>query len=198
MRYGIDIDGVLANFGGQVIRVGNELWPGKFPEGYRPDNWNYEGYLTKEEWNRVWAAIDVTPHFWEGLKPEPGLTELRRAVACYPNNINDEIYFITARRVTTGDSPLVQSAAWLNRFGLWPRQGYSTIIPVAEPKNKIDLFKGLGLKFMLDDYSPMVEELNKSVEGMHAYVLDQPWNRYAKELPRVYSVAEYLEVIHKS
>lgn len=195
MRYGIDIDGVLANFGAQVVRVGNQLWPGKFPPNYRPDNWDYEGYLTKTEWKQVWGVIDITPHFWEDLEEEPGAVELLRALSIYHRSIHDEVYFITARRTTIGDSPLVQSAAWLNRKGLWPRRGFSTIIPVAEPKNKAELFRGLGLKFFLDDYAPTVAELN-TLDGVQAYVLDQPWNRYATELPRVYSVAEYIEIIH--
>lgn len=189
MRFGIDLDGVLGNFGAEVVAVGNRLWPGKFPLGYVPDNWDYEGYLTKNEWDQVWAAIKATPYFWENETNLPGLLELQ-----YGMKKDDEIFFITARATTTGEPPSVQSARWLHYRSLWPRAGYSSVLQVGDPKYKQDLFRGLKLTFMLDDYAPTVEQLNQ-IEGMHAFVLDQPWNRYAKELPRVFSVTEYLEKI---
>jgi hypothetical protein len=202
MRFGIDLDGVLANFGAKVVEIGNKRWPGKFPKDYVPDNWNYEGYLTKEEWAQIWIDIKATPHFWGTLAELPGLVDLQRAVNLYPQSLHDEIYFITAREKTYGDSPLVQSAEWLSIYGLYPRQGHSVVIPVAASKEKAFLFRALGVKFMLDDYAPTVEALNNIKDDddqqfMQAYVLDQPWNRYAKDLPRVFSVEEYLKTIHE-
>lgn len=210
MRYAIDLDGVLANFGARVIEAANSIWPGKIPPGFVPSNWDYVGTLTPEEWKEVWAKIKSTPYLWEAEPPAPGVEELRDFLISRnrentdPLSIThvDEIYFITARAVTVGESPMVQTAKWLARFGLWPRNGYSTVIPVAEAEHKKQLFQGLGLKFMLDDYAPTVEALNsiKDKEGnqfMRAYVLDQPWNRYATDLPRVFSVTEYLDTIHK-
>lgn len=193
MKYGIDLDGVIADFGGEVVKIGNTLWPGKFPIGYVPDNWNYEGYLTKDEWDQVWAAIDMTPDFWRNEKSMDGMLHLRDHLFY---NHSDEVYFITARRQTMGDSPMVQSADWLTQRGLFPRQGHSTVIAVEEAKHKKDLFRSLGIHSFLDDYAPTVEQLNSlNADGfeMHAYILDQPWNRYMKDQPRVFSVAEYLQ-----
>jgi hypothetical protein len=185
MKIGIDIDGVLANFGEAVITAANSLWPGKLPLDFVPDNWDYEGQLTKEEWKEVWVKIKTTEKFWMMLRPTDGAYELRTGLD------DEEVYFITARAQTVGASPLVQSSRWLKQQRLWPRYGYSTILTVSDSKYKKLLVQGLGLKYMLDDYAPTVKELNE-IEGMHAFVLDQPWNRYATELPRVYSVAEYL------
>lgn len=204
MKFGIDLDGVLGNFGVRVIEAANKLWPGKIAPNFVPDNWDYVGTLTPEEWKEVWAVIKATPYFWEDEPPTTGVEELqdflnarmRETANAFAAPNRDEIFFITARAVTKGDSPLVQTSRWLEHYGLWPRNGFSTVIPVAEAKHKKQLFEGLGLKFMLDDYAPTVEELNK-IEGMHAFVLDQPWNRYMKHLPRVYSVTEYLDTIRK-
>ena len=191
MRFGIDLDGVLADFGEKVVTIGNQLWPGKFPPGYVPDNWDYEGHLTKEEWKEVWAVIKTTPYFWEDEIPMPGVTDLREGV-----RPDDEIFFITARARTVGEPPSVQSILWLHEQGLWPRAGYSHVIAVEDPKHKQDLFRALKLQFMLDDYAPTVEQLNQ-IEGMHVFLFDRPWNHYAAELPRVFSVSEYLNTIRK-
>lgn len=196
MRYGMDLDGVVANFGRAVIKAANSLWPGKMAEDFVPDNWDYVGTLTKEEWKLVWAVIKTTPRFWLGLEATTGASELRVGSTSKWGPNEDEIYFVTARTQTIGESPLVQSAIWLSCEGLWPRGGRSTVIPVAEAKHKKDLFRGLGLKYMLDDYAPTVQDLNE-IEGMHAFVMDQPWNHYATELPRVFSVAEYLSTIRE-
>jgi 5' nucleotidase, deoxy (Pyrimidine), cytosolic type C protein (NT5C) len=198
MRFGIDLDGVLADFGGRVVEIGNKLWPGKFPPGYVLNNWNYEGYLNGEEWAQVWAAIKATPNFWIDESNMPGVDDLQNYLALQPN---DEVFFITARATTIGAGPLPQSCAWLNARGLYPRGGYSVVLPVADASDKKQLFRGLGIQYMLDDYAPTVEQLN-SIEKMGkfemcAFVLDQPWNRYASNLPRVYSVQEYLNVIHQ-
>jgi len=189
MRFGIDLDGVLGNFGARVIEVANSIWPGKLSPDFVPDNWNYVGVLTDEEWDQIWARIKAIPHFWLDEQPMVGVEELRALL-----RPTDEVFFITARMPTVGAPPLVQSAQWLQGQGLWPREGYSVVLPVLDAKHKKDLFQGLKLSFMLDDYVPTVEQLNH-IPGMRAYVLDQPWNRYAKELPRVYSVAEYLHKV---
>lgn len=193
MRFGIDLDGCIANFTASVVAIGNSLWPGKFPPSYVPENWNYEGYLTDVEWAQIWTVIKDTPYFWENETEMDGVAQLRNGIT-----LPDEVFFITARATTKGEPPAVQSARWLHHRHLWPRAGYSTVLQVEEPKNKQDLFRALKIKFMLDDYAPTVQQLNQiEIDGepVRAFVLDQPWNRYATELPRVFSVTEYLNKI---
>jgi hypothetical protein len=196
MKFGIDLDGVLCNFGARVIEAANVLWPGKLAPDYVPLDWNYTGVLNKEEWAQVWDYIKSRQYFWEDVPKMSGVAELQDFLMrrTNPEEKRDEIFFVTARAVTRGDGPLPQSSHWLQIHGLWPRDGFSTVIPVADSTQKKDLFRGLGVRYMLDDYAPTVAELNQ-IEGMHAFVLDQPWNQYATELPRVYSVIEYLETI---
>lgn len=193
MRFAIDLDGVLFNFTARIITVANTLWPGRLRANFVPDNWDYVGTFTKEEWVEIWAQVKKTQDFWLDSPPLPGLDELWRYLN-RPNNSQDEVFFVTSRAATVGYSPLVQTSQCLNAYGLWPRNGQSVVLCVADPKHKQDLFRGLGLKFMLDDYAPTIEQLNQ-IDGMRAFVLDQPYNRYAKDLPRVYSVTEYLDTI---
>ena len=205
MRFGIDLDGVLGDFGAEVVKVGNSLWPGKFPIGFVPDNWDYEGFLTAGEWAQIWVKIKSTPYFWNDESALVGVEELQNYLNPEPIQIGpntwrstlqreDEIFFVTARAVTVGDSPLVQSSHWLQSYGLWPRDGRSVVLPVADASHKADLIKALDIPYFLDDYAPTVDNLNR-IESIQAYVLDQPWNRYASHLPRVFSVAEYLDTI---
>jgi hypothetical protein len=195
LRFGLDLDGVLANFGAQVISAANRLWPNKMPEDYVPDNWDYADVLNKEDWKAVWAEIKATPDFWLDEKEQGnGVEELRD----FLDYNTAEVYFITSRAETVGDSVLVQSSQWLsNRRRLWPRNGYSTVIPVADPKKKRDVIEALKLPFMLDDYAVTVEGL-QTLKTTKTYLLDQPWNRYAAHLPRVFSVKEYLEIVVKN
>jgi hypothetical protein len=193
MRFAIDLDGVLSNFTARVISVANTLWPGRLRSDFVPDNWDYVGTFTKEEWDKIWAQIKNTPNFWLDAPPLSGVEDLWHYLE-RPNNGSDEVFFVTSRAVTVGYSPQVQSSQWLNTLGLWPRKGRSVVLCVADAKHKQDLFRGLGLKFMLDDFAPTVYQLNE-IDGMHAFVLDQPYNQHAKDLPRVYSVTEYLDTI---
>lgn len=193
MRFAVDIDGVLANFTARIAAVANTIWPGRLRENFVPRDWNYTGIFTKEEWVQVWNQIKITPRFWFDAPPLSGVEELWHYFG-QPKNMKDEVFFITSRVATIGNSPLVQSAEWLSGYGLWPRRGLSVVLTVADPEYKQNLFQGLGLQFMLDDYAPTVEQLNK-IDRMHAFVFDQPWNRYARDLPRVCSVTEYLEII---
>lgn len=211
MRFGIDLDGVLANFTENVVDIANRLWPGKLPRGFVPRDWNYTGDLTSEEMSAIFKEIAVTPYFWENESELSGTEDLADYLRNerYRHNLSsdvaspenqekrDQIYFVTARMATVGNPPLVQSAHWLAGRGFWPRNGFSTVIPVEHAKHKKDLFRGLGLNFMLDDYAPTVRELN-GIEGMHAFVLDQPWNQKEnQDLPRVFSVAEYLDEVNR-
>jgi len=189
MRFAIDMDGVVSNFHASLIDVANVIWPGRFPKSFVPDSWLYEGHLTELELNQVMSAIHHVPYFWENQTPLPGMEELRAGLLP-----KDEAVFITARADTKGEPATVQTAKWLHYRQLWPRGGYSSVIRVEDPAHKKDLFRALKLTNFLDDYAPTVEELNQ-IEGVQAFVFDQPWNRHATELPRVSSVTEYLAKI---
>jgi hypothetical protein len=194
MKFGIDLDGVFVRFDIKVAEIANKLWPGKLPWDYVPQDWNYTGVLSTDDWDKIWVEIKQTPNFWGTLR---GYVENVHALQGFFNyNPSFDAYFITSRVETVGDSPLAQSFQWLQERYLAPRNGHSAVIAVSDAKMKASVIQALKIPYFLDDYAPTVEQLN-NLEGFrpHAMVLDRPWNRYATSLPRVYSVAEYLKIV---
>ena len=188
MKFGIDIDGVLANFTGAFNSIVNSIWPGRMPGNYVWEDWNCAKYITPDEMKQVWRIVKDTPYFWENLSSLSGVTELQQTLT-----VKDEVYFITSRGDTVGEPASVQSARWLHHRGLWPRAGYSTVLRVEHPHQKVDLLNTLGITFYLDDYSVTIDQV-KDIYGMHEYLLDYPHNR-AYKTDRVHSVSEYIEKI---
>jgi hypothetical protein len=191
LRFGIDLDGVFGDFGARVKVVANILWPGRLPADYIPTNWDYTDVFTKEDWNEVWRIIKSTPDFWFYEEDYPAAVKAMRDFIT--DNDDLEVYYITSRANTAGDSVLRQSYHWLHNRDLF-RDGRMSLIPVQDAKHKEAVCAALKLPLMLDDYAPTVQKL-QGVEGMQAYLLDQPWNRYATHLPRLFSVHEYLDVV---
>lgn len=191
MKFGIDLDGVLADFTSAVIVVANRLWPNKLPIGYVPVDWNYKGVLTEQEWDMVWAELMRTENLWLNLPSLVGVAQLQVFLAYHPEA---NIHFITSRCDTKGLSAIVQCTSWLEQRRLWPRFDRSLVTPVQHASEKIDIIKNTKLPFFLDDYGPTVESLQGITK---AYLLDAPYNQ-KYDLPRVSSVAEYLYEIEKS
>ena len=191
IRFGIDLDGVLGDFTSEVVAVANSLWPGKMPPGYKPDNWDYQGVLTKEEWNQVWGVLIDTENLWLKEEELSGARELQQFLKEYPFS---EVYFVTARAETKGMSVLMQSTRWLEERGLWPRWDRSFVIPVKHANEKIKILNDLMIPFFLDDHAPTIQALQALPNMRGAYLLDELHNRYAS-LPRVTSVTEYLDIV---
>lgn len=193
MKFGLDLDGVLGNFTAEVIRAANSLWPNKIPVGYSPDNWDYQGALTSEEWKQVWTALIDTENLWLNEQELIGVSHLQKFLKKHPLA---EVYFITSRAETKGMSVLVQSTQWLEQRGLWSRFNRSTVIPVKRPSDKIQVLEDFNIPFFLDDHAPTISVIQK-LSNTKAYVLDELHNQYAKFLPRVKSVEEYLQIVER-
>ena len=184
---------MVANFGYGVIKSANKLWPGKLSIDYVPHNWDYTDVFTKEDWQKVWADIKNTNQFWSTL---PGYAENILPVQSFLWEPGcPDVYYITSRATTVGDSVQRQSYHWLNNVGIF-RPGVTSIIPVSDPAHKNQFMQALKIKFSLDDYGPTVVQCNCNNEHT-AYLLDRPWNRSYIALPRVSSMKEYLDIVRK-
>lgn len=194
IRFGLDLDGVFGDFGGLVKIVAGRLWPGKLPADYVPQNWDYTDVFSKDDWNQVWIEIKKTPNFWlgEGWYID-SVASMKDFISKHDNL---EVYYITSRASTAGLSVLEQSYRWLQNREIF-LDGKMSLIPVQDAAHKESICAGLKLPFMLDDYAPTIQKL-LGVEGMQPYLLDQPWNRYADHLPRVYSVGQYLDIVSET
>jgi hypothetical protein len=125
VRVGFDMDGVLADFAKAYREVEAGLFGGSTSiETPAPDQSNRPGdaepptrqHRTRRRRNEaVWAAIRATPDFWIALDPiEEGAVGRLHALML---DRRWEIFFITQRPPTCGDTVQRQTQRWLSEQG---------------------------------------------------------------------------------
>lgn len=122
LRIGFDMDGVLANFEQAFHEVDVRLFgPGPGLGAGRPETEEdkqavlerEEGQAAREQRRRdlIWRAIRSTPDFWSSLKPtEEGAV---RRIHELMMRHRWEVFFITQRPKTEGDTVQRQTQQWL-------------------------------------------------------------------------------------
>lgn len=170
MRFGIDLDGCVADFTSSFIKAVNTIWPGRLPLNYQPLDWHWtDSGLTTAEINHVWAFIHKQPNFWMSLHP---IIENVRAIALHRKRFpDDELYYITARQDTAGMPTMHQTQEWLRMCGIY---GLGTGVIVDYGGDKVPIFRALQCDFNIDDKLSAVVEHSARTKG--AYLLSQPWN----------------------
>ena len=130
LRIGCDLDGVLADFSSAYHEVELRLFgPGTLARAGNPEEVADETdetdapepsprevtKLHRRRTDAIWAAIRETPDFWTTLKPiEPDA--VRRLHALMMQH-RWEVFFITQRPATLGDTVQRQSQRWLIEQG---------------------------------------------------------------------------------
>ncbi len=188
MRYGIDIDGVLANFqyeyNESIISVtGKDLFP---PRPFDAEMWFYPehyGY-TEHEMANVWRAIKEDRSFWSRLPTYP---ETQSALSFLSHRMDhgDDVYFITDR---PGLDAKVQTEGWLEMH--WPIQ-YTPPLTVILSSRKDLCAEALNLDFYIDDRDVNVQSVaqlrnfhdGRFVERTRTFLLDRSWNQSFDERP---------------
>lgn len=194
MRISIDLDGVVSNFTNDVIQHANKLWPGKLKENFDPPDWDYTGYLSKDDFSDIWVSIKNTNNFW--VNALPYIDNLNSLNSFLKATISD-IFFVTARAETKGDSVQKQTYDWFIKNGVeiagQHNLNYSSIVPVKIAGLKKQVMEALGIQISIDDHGPTVEECNK-LPNHRAFLLDRSWNQEYNQ-PRVFSLEEFLRKI---
>jgi hypothetical protein len=155
LRIGCDLDGVLADFAkayrevevrlfgvGETARAGNPE-----DEHDQPDPPDESPRDTARRHRRrsdaIWAAIKATPDFWTGLTPiEPNA--VRRLHALMLEH-RWEVFFITQRPATLGDTVQRQTQRWLSE------QGFDMPSVLVIPGSRGAAAAALSLHYHVDD-----------------------------------------------
>jgi hypothetical protein len=136
LRLGIDVDGVVADFRTAFRAVAErEL-------GVAPDD--IERELSKSDIERLWRSVAATTNWWLDLPPyEPDqiarlYSQVRRA--------RWEVFFMTSRPPSAGDSVQLQTQVWLERHGFLMPSVLTT-----PSGSRGELTRSLRLDLALDD-----------------------------------------------
>jgi len=142
LRIGIDLDGVLADFRSAFRATALHCLrrdvddPAAALEGT-------PGSLTDKDIRKVWDHIARTPNWWmevPAFEPE----QIARLYACTRASAW-EVFFLTRRPASGGDSVQFQTQWWIERFG------YYLPAVLTVPGSRGDVANGLRLDLLLDD-----------------------------------------------
>ena len=178
-RYGIDIDGCLADFCGgftKLLKAQRDL-----PITYDVWDWDKKAGYTKEERDKAWHQIHTTD-FWFELEPLDGaLDALDKLESMSENN---DIYFITHR---SGKQAKQQTEDWLFQYGI------TTPTVLISGLDKTPLIESLELDFYVDDKLDNIVRAKDTRADL--YLVDAPYNKPTNEgwIKRVKSVKEALD-----
>ena len=136
LRVAFDIDGVLADFRRAFRETGRPAAGGEGGTGDREP-------MNAREVKRTWNTIGRTPQWWLGLTAyEPDQIERLYRVS---RERRWEIYFLTTRPPSAGETPQFQTQWWLES------QGFKLPSVLTVPGSRGELANALRLDLIVDD-----------------------------------------------
>ena len=152
LRIGCDMDGVLANFGSAYHAVEDRLF-GAHKKDTRAGNPEEEPpappvtskrrATTRRRKDAIWNEIRSAPDFWMTLQEtEPGIVKRLQDVSV---RLRWEVFFITQRPATDGDTVQRQTQKWLIAHG------FELPSVVVVPGSRGAAAAALSLDYHLDD-----------------------------------------------
>lgn len=168
-----DIDSVLANFVGGILKRAKELGYESFPENENEVNcWNI-----CEDFNKVFKTTHKDKEFWLNLELMPNTKR--------EFNVD---YYLTARCIPTS-----WTEKWIKKVKL-PK---AKVITVNSPLEKIKILKLLNPILFIDDNWEIIKEANKN--GINAYLFKQPHQKeYREEINKCnINIIEDLQELNK-
>lgn len=162
---GVDVDGVLADFGGAARRLCQALFNGRPADHLVQRGWGFDSIgLSSEEEDELWRTIDSNENWWyNSLFPLPN-TNLLKALCD-----KHRVIFITNRKDAlpqSGSMPVnEQTAYWLRNWFKIPNP------TVLLSKTKGPLALGLKLDYFVDDRDKNIEEVVNAIGEKKVYGL---------------------------
>jgi hypothetical protein len=137
LRVGMDVDGVLADFRSAFREAAGAL------ADVRDATEAASPRLSSAELKRAWKDVSTHPNWWVSLQPyEP--QEIARLYTLARRG-RWEVFFLTKRPATTGDSVQFQTQWWLEQHGFY----LPSVMTV--PGSRGDLANALHLDIVVDD-----------------------------------------------
>jgi hypothetical protein len=141
LRIGVDVDGVLADFRSSFHATAERVLRREVSDETESPT-GAEG-LAPADIRRVWEHVARTQNWWMAVEPyEPDqiarLYSLTRAAGW-------EIFFLTKRPPSAGDSVQFQTQWWIEQFGFY----LPAVLTV--PGSRGDIANGLRLDIIVDD-----------------------------------------------
>jgi hypothetical protein len=142
LRVGFDIDGVLADFKTAFRETARRLSRRPVQETPADPEQTPQG-MSASEVRRVWKAIERTPQWWMQLQAfEPSEIERLYTVS---RERRWEVYFLTTRPPSAGETPQFQTQWWLEQHGFY----LPSVVTV--PGSRGELANALRLDLAIDD-----------------------------------------------
>ena len=140
LRIGLDIDGVLADFRAAFHRAAQRCLRRDIQE---PEDPKGTQALEQKDVRRVWDYVARTPNWWLELEPyEP--EQIARLYAL-TRALGWEVFFMTNRPGSAGDTVQYQTQWWLER------QGFYLPAVLTVPGSRGEVANGLRLDILIDD-----------------------------------------------
>jgi hypothetical protein len=140
LRIGIDIDGVLADFRSAFRTTAARCLHHSIEETEGQDSL---GPLSPDDVRRVWDHIARTQNWWMDV-PAYEPDQIARLYSAMRAS-NWEVFFMTKRPPSAGDSVQFQTQWWIERFGFY----LPAVMTV--PGSRGDIANGLRLDMVIDD-----------------------------------------------
>lgn len=191
LRIGIDVDGVLANFRAAFHQASLECLRRELEE---PEDPKGPQALLHKDVKRVWDWIEKRQNWWMDLEPyEPDqiarLYSTTRAAGW-------EVFFMTNRPPSAGDSVQFQTQWWIERHGFY----LPAVLTV--PGSRGEVANGLRLDLLIDDLSINCVEVVSASPCKALLMLRDP-NQVAEDhatgrgIGVVHNLAEAIEVLQR-
>lgn len=191
LRIGIDVDGVLANFRAAFHEAARACLRRDLDEFDDPKS---PQTVVQKDVKRVWDWVARTTNWWMDLEPyEPEeiarLYSITRAAGW-------EVFFLTNRPPSAGDSVQFQTQWWIER------QGFFLPAVLTVPGSRGEIANGLRLDLVIDDLSLNCVEI-VSASPAKALLMLREENKVAEDhatsrgIGVVHSLAEAIGVLER-